>query len=200
MIILLFCWLVGLVCGTGRPDGLSHLGPRTSILQTPSVSEIVYLPDILQTSPVSEIVYLPDIQTHRPISEFIEVPDVGGFDPKEFDVLISDVGVTQLKHEIADAAGIPYHLPATEEEANTVVKIGDCFIYGRNLHTMFPAVVKRSGKAFWVVFLIDTGAPTSYLSAEVSYKIFPQHFYRTGIICMGIFAMSWTRYAMHEIL
>ncbi|KAG0131906.1 hypothetical protein HOY82DRAFT_453268, partial [Tuber indicum] len=97
------------------------------------------------------------------------IHEIGGFNPKDFDVLISDIGASQLKHEIADVAGIPYHSPATEQEANTVVQVGDCFIYGPNLRTMFPAVVSnRSGKAFWVFFLVDTGSPKTYLSAQTS--------------------------------
>ncbi|KAG0640999.1 hypothetical protein HOY80DRAFT_956322 [Tuber brumale] len=34
---------------------------------------------------------------------------------------------------------------------------------------MFPAVVtNRSGKAYWVIFLVDTGSPRTYLSAQTS--------------------------------
>ena len=179
MFNLLLFWLVGSVCGTklgvSCSHGLSqlhnsqqeHLGPRTNT-------------NFAQTSWASEIVYLPEIHTYKHTfegkgsTEVIDIPDIGGFDPKAFDMLISDVGVSQFKHEIADAAGIPYHSPATKEEADAVVKIGHCFIYGPNLRTMFPAVVKRSGKAFWVVFLVDTGAPITYLSAEVSHKVFVQ--------------------------
>lgn len=50
-------------------------------------------------------------------------------DHKEFHILISDIKISQLKHEIAEAAGILYHLPATKEEADTMVKISCCFIY-----------------------------------------------------------------------
>jgi len=119
--------------------------------------------NIAQTSSALEVVHLPAIHTYNPTfegngsTEFINIHDIGWFDPKEFDILISNVGVSQLKREIADAVGIPYHSPTTKEETDAVVKIGDCFIYGRNLHTMCPAVVKRSGKAFWVFFLLDTG-------------------------------------------
>jgi len=190
MFNLLRCRLVGSVCrtklGVSRPDGFSLQVSGTGVLAGTSSwlhnSQLQHLgrctnTNIAQTSSASEVVHLPAIDTHKPTfqgegsTEFIDIHDIGGFDPKEFDILISDVGVSQLKHGIADAAGIPYHSPATKEEADAVVKIGDCFIYGRNLRTMFPAVVKRSGKAFWIVFLVDTGVPITYLSAEVSSKV-----------------------------
>jgi len=124
MFNLLCFWLVGSVCGTklgvSRPHGLSlrvsgtgvlagtsprlcnsqlqHLGPRTNT-------------NIAQTSSASEVVYLPHIRTHKPTfevkgsTEFMDIPDIAVFDPKEFDIFISDVGVSQLRHGITDAAG-----------------------------------------------------------------------------------------------
>ena len=64
--------------------------------------------------------------------------------------------------------GIPYHSPASKEQADKVVSIGECFIYGRKLRTVFPAVVTHgSGKAHWVFFLVNSGSPMTYLSAQV---------------------------------
>lgn len=56
-------------------------------------------------------------------------------------------------------------MPAAKEEANNkTVNIGECFIYGRNLRTIFPAVVTSSdsGKAYWVFFVV-TSSPLTYL-------------------------------------
>jgi hypothetical protein len=100
--------------------------------------------------------------------EFVDIHDIGGLDPKDHDILITDVGYDKLQHEIAEIVGIPYHSPASKEEADKVVDIGKCFFYGRKIRTMFPAVVThRSGKAYWVFFIVDSGSPLTYLSAQV---------------------------------
>ncbi|KAG0640739.1 hypothetical protein HOY80DRAFT_1116354 [Tuber brumale] len=169
--------------GVGLPSGPSRQLSRTRLqvgssyrlqkpqLQNPGPRTNNNIARFLSASQVDEPVTCtpnPASEAHG-VQQFVDIHDIGGFNPKDYDVIISDVGVSQLKHEIADVAGIPYHLPASEQEANAVVKVGNCFTYGSNLHTMFPAVVtNRSGKAFWVVFLVDTGAPKTYLSAETS--------------------------------
>ncbi|KAG0123933.1 hypothetical protein HOY82DRAFT_618550 [Tuber indicum] len=81
--------------------------------------------------------------------EFVDIHNIGGFNPTDLDVLICDIGDNQLKHHIAAIAAITYYIPATEEEANMVVHVGNCFIYGSDLRTMFPALANnRSGKLF----------------------------------------------------
>ena len=72
-----------------------------------------------------------------------------------------------MRHEVAEAVGIPYHAEATKEDANKELKIGDCIIYGRTLRTIFPAIVSYENRACWVFFIVDTGAPLTYLSAQV---------------------------------
>ncbi|KAG0131847.1 hypothetical protein HOY82DRAFT_669792 [Tuber indicum] len=95
--------------------------------------------------------------------------DRPGLDRKDYDILIPDIDVRKLKNGIADVAGIPYHSPATREEADAVVKIGDCFFYGPNLRIIFPAIVSSpEGKAHWVFFLVNTGSSLSYLSTQTS--------------------------------
>ena len=101
-------------------------------------------------------------QDARNRGEFIDIHDVGAVDPADYDVLLSDVDHKKLQTEIAEMVGIPYHAKATAEDANKVVKIGDCFIW--NFRTIFPAVGKGS-QAHWVFFIVSTGAPLTYLSA-----------------------------------
>jgi hypothetical protein len=101
--------------------------------------------------------------------EYVDIHDIGGVDPKDFDILITDIDHGKLQHEIAEAVGIAYHLEATKEDANRIIEAGDCIIYGRNLRTIFPAVVAcEMGKAHWVFFIVDTGSPLTYLSAQVN--------------------------------
>lgn len=71
-------------------------------------------------------------------------------DPEDYDVLISDIDDEKLRGEVAEIVGIRYHAKATTEDANKVVEIGDCFIYGRKFRTIFPAVVACGVQAHWV--------------------------------------------------
>jgi hypothetical protein len=101
--------------------------------------------------------------------EFIDIHDIGGTDPGDFDVLISDVDDEKLRGEVTEIVGIPYHAEATKEDAiGKVIKIGDCYIFGRKFRTIFPAVVGNDTRAHWVFFIVGTGSPLTYLSAQVS--------------------------------
>lgn len=84
--------------------------------------------------------------------EYVDIHDIGGTDPEDFDVLISDVD-EKLRGEVAETVGIPYHAEATKEDANKVVEIGDCYLYGRKVRTVFPAVVAHDDRAHWVFSL-----------------------------------------------
>lgn len=100
--------------------------------------------------------------------QYVDLHDIGGVDPMDYDVLISDVNHEKLRDEVADIVGIQYHAKATKEDANKVVEIGNCYIYGRKFRTIFPAVVDGGSQAYWVFFIIDSGSPLTYLSAQVS--------------------------------
>lgn len=100
--------------------------------------------------------------------QYVDLHDIGGVDPMDYDVLISDVNHEKLRGEVADIVGIQYHAEATKEDANKVVEIGDCYIYGRKFRTIFPAVVDDGSQAYWVFFIVDSGSPLTYLSAQVS--------------------------------
>lgn len=100
--------------------------------------------------------------------EYFDIHDIGGVDPMDYDVLISDVDDEKLQGEVAEIVGIQYHAEATKGDANKAVKIGDCYIYGRKFRTIFPAVVGDGSRAHWVFFVVDSGSPLTYLSAQVS--------------------------------
>ena len=104
----------------------------------------------------------------RDRGEFVDIHDIGGIDPKDFDVLITDIDNKKLRSEVAEVVGIQYLAKATEAEANKVVDIGHAYIFGHNSCTIFPCVVSYAGKSHWVFFIVDSGAPLTYLSAEVS--------------------------------
>jgi hypothetical protein len=106
-------------------------------------------------------------QEARDCGEFIDIRDVGGVDPKDFDVF-TDVNDEKLRSEISEAVGIQYLAKATEADANKVLAIGQGVVYGKKLRTIFPCVVRNKDKAHWVFFVLVTGAPLTYLSAQVS--------------------------------
>lgn len=82
--------------------------------------------------------------------EYFDLHDIGGVDPMDYDVLISDVDDERLRGEVAEIVGIQYHAEATKEDANKVVEIGDCCIYGWKFRTIFPVVVCNGSQAHWV--------------------------------------------------
>ncbi|KAG0640738.1 hypothetical protein HOY80DRAFT_1021745 [Tuber brumale] len=118
---------------------------------------------------------LPDVhpqkagQDARQPSQPVDTHDPHGPGCKDYDILIPDIDVQKLKNKMAGLAGIPYHSPATREEANAVVKIGDCFLCGPNLRIIFPAILSSpEGKAHWVFFFVNTGSSQTYLSTQTS--------------------------------
>lgn len=107
-------------------------------------------------------------QEARDRGDFIDIHDVGGVDPKDYDVLITDIDSNKLRSEIAEVIGIPYLAKASEADAYKVVEIGHGMVYGPMFRSVLPCVVSRHGRSHWLFFIIDTGAPLTYPSAEVS--------------------------------
>ena len=106
--------------------------------------------------------------------QFIDIHNIGGVDPKDYDVLIKDMSDNKLRTEIAELLGVPYLQKATEDEANKKIEIATGMTYstsivdGAKFRTVFPCVVSFEDNARWVFFIVDTGAPLTYLSAQVS--------------------------------
>lgn len=89
-------------------------------------------------------------------------------DPDDFDILITDINDHKLRTSIADRVGIEYLRKATRDQANEVITTGQAFIYGSRDRLIFPCVVSIGDDARWVFFIVDTGAPFTYLSCQVS--------------------------------
>ena len=70
-------------------------------------------------------------------------------------------------YDMKEVVGIPYHSEATQEDATKVVEIGDCYLCGQKLRTIFPTIVANTNCAHRVFFVVDSGAPITYLSAQV---------------------------------
>jgi len=99
---------------------------------------------------------------------FVDVHDIGGVDPNDYDVLITDVDDNTLHNEISHLVGIPYLKEATKEEADKVADSLRGFVYGRKYRMILPCVLKIEDKAHWVFFLVDGGAPLTYISTQVA--------------------------------
>ena len=82
--------------------------------------------------------------------------------------MISEVDNRTLRSEISERLGIPYLGKATEDGASRVVKYIDSYLYGYKSHPILPCVASSSSETRWVFFIVDTGAPATYLSPQVS--------------------------------
>src|SRR5262249_55940838 len=99
---------------------------------------------------------------------FVDIHDIGGLDPKSYDVLIPDIDDHTLHNEISDLVGIPYLKEATKEDADKVADSLRGFVYGDQYCMILPCVLKIEDKAHWVFFIVDSGAPLTYISTQVS--------------------------------
>lgn len=97
-----------------------------------------------------------------------DIHDIGTTDPRDFDVLFTDVTDSTLRSEVAEVVGMPYLQRANEAEANEVVITGQGFIYGSKYRMIFPCVVSFKSRAHWVFFVVDSGAPLTYLSQQAN--------------------------------
>ena len=95
--------------------------------------------------------------------EFDDIHDFSGPDPNHF-----DVDDSLLRSDISELVGIPYLKEATKDEANEMLETGSCLIYGQHSRLIFPCIVGFEDKAHWVFFIVDTRAPFTYLSRQVS--------------------------------
>lgn len=98
--------------------------------------------------------------------EYIDIHDISK-NPKDYDVLISDIDHKVLGTTISKDLGIPYLSKATEADAQQVVEVGEGYIHGSTFRAIAPFVVCYKGEARWVFFIVDSGAPMTYLSNQV---------------------------------
>ncbi|KAI9872107.1 MAG: hypothetical protein M1830_002057 [Pleopsidium flavum] len=100
--------------------------------------------------------------------EFIDIHDAEVVGANDFDVLITDITDQLLRSEIAELAGIKYLEKATEADSKEKVDVGCGFLYGRKFRPIFPCVVSWKDQARWVFFIVDSGAPLTYLSSQTA--------------------------------
>lgn len=84
-------------------------------------------------------------------------------DANIFDVLLSDVKSEQLKGELSKALKITYLSDAEDIQPS---KQKDGIIWGSHRKLFIHLTVKRGNNNRNIIFLIDTGAPFTYLCKE----------------------------------
>lgn len=109
-----------------------------------------------------------DQQMAKSRGEFVGVHDVGDITPTDYDVLIRDIKDETLHSLISRECGIDYHSKVPEAEANNVVQSGDGYLRGSGNRPIVLFAVSHKGDARWVYFLLDTGAPITYLSIQTA--------------------------------
>lgn len=100
--------------------------------------------------------------------EYVDIHDIGGPYPEDYNVLISDIKHQRLETTIARELGIPYLSRVREAEAKVKVKVGNGYIRGLTDRAIVPFIVGHKDEARWVFFILDSGAPLTYLSDQVS--------------------------------
>jgi hypothetical protein len=121
----------------------------------------------------------------RERGEFVDIHDISGVDPNNYDVLITDIDNNTLHSEISELVGIPYLKEATKDEADHVAGEIHGFIYGRTFRMILPFVLNIEDKARWVFFIMDSGAPLTYLSTQVSIHSHRKNALATNLILGG---------------
>lgn len=91
-----------------------------------------------------------------------------GRNPKDYDVLIPDTKHETFETSIAEELDIPYLSKATESQDKEVVQVGRGYIYGKTSRGIVPFVVGHNSEARWLFFIVDSGAPLTYISTQVS--------------------------------
>lgn len=97
----------------------------------------------------------------------IDIGDIGR-DPSGYDVLIKDVKHETLETTVAEELGIGYQSKAQEADAKALVRECTGYIHGPSRRPIVPFIVGGRGEARWVFFILDSTAPLTYLSAQVS--------------------------------
>ena len=108
-------------------------------------------------------------QTAKDCGEFVDIHDIDPQDssgPNEYDVLLSDVTHAKLQSTIAERLGIPYLSEAADVKEAIQVSTG--YLYGAYKRTIVAFVVTYGKEARWVFFIVDSGSPWTYISAQVS--------------------------------
>jgi hypothetical protein len=152
---------------TLRPFSSDHVGS----LQAP-ISRYDALAQRFSSYPKPlNLFALPSWQKATGSREHVDIHDLSNISDLElnnYDVLVTGINEKTLRTEISKVFGIDYLAKATGDEVKREVDVINGYLYGDGLCAMVPCVVSNDNKAYWVHFLVDTGAPGTFLSEKVN--------------------------------
>jgi hypothetical protein len=114
---------------------------------------------------------VPSWQKATNSSEYVdihELHDIIDLGPINYDDPIPDINEKTLRTEISQVFGIDYLAKATEDDAKREIDAIEGYLYGDGRRAMVPCVVGHGNKAYWVHFIVATGAPATFLSEKVN--------------------------------
>src|SRR5688572_4214861 len=85
------------------------------------------------------------------------------YDPRQFDILITDVIAEDIHENIPKELNVKYLADVPKELDQDITGV----MFGRNLRLFCAMTVKAKDKVKMVIFLVDTGSPTTFISEEV---------------------------------
>ena len=131
---------------------------------------------------------LPSWQKATDYKEYVDIHDLSDISDLElsnYDVLITDLNEKTLRSEISKVFGIDYLAKATEDDAKREVDAINGYLYGDGRRPMVPCVVSNGNKAYWVHFLVGTGAPGTFVSKKVNAPAM-QRVYSVANLILGV--------------
>ena len=105
-----------------------------------------------------------DSSQYIDIHDLRDISDIG---LDNYDVLISDIDEKVLRNEVSRLFGIDYLAKATEDDAKRDINAVNGYLYGQARRLIVPFVVRNGDESYWVHFIVDIGAPVSFLSEKV---------------------------------
>ena len=114
---------------------------------------------------------MPSWQKATNSSEYVnihELRDIIDLGPINYDDLIPDINEKTLRTEISQVFGIDYLAKASEDDAKREIDAIDGYLCSDGGRAMVPCVVSNGNNAYWVHFIMATGAPATFLSEKVN--------------------------------
>lgn len=106
----------------------------------------------------------------RERDEFVTVNEYDGVKPQSYDVLLTDINDNTLRGEISEGLGVQYLEKAVGVDAARPVDFINGYLHGVRRHPVLACPVYKNEvtEALWVIFILNTGAPSTYLCSKVN--------------------------------
>src|SRR3954471_12079359 len=85
------------------------------------------------------------------------------YDPRNFDILLTDIDTEDVHESIPRKLNVEYLSDAPNELDGDITGI----MYGPHFRLFCATTIRIKNKIKMVIFLVDTGSPTTFISEEV---------------------------------